>query len=402
MKVTQVFELVNESIKQTTGESLILNEDLSNLQLVGKEIFGDIATVDNFVHSLVDHIGRVIFVNRKYTGRAPKLLRDSWEYGSITQKIQAEPIEFSMNYSWDLTDGEDYSTVLNTFYEPKVSSKFFNGKLTLEAKQSYARKQVKSAFDNKAQMNGFLEMLTVNIENGYTLAYDSLIQQAINNFIGETVFEDFQEPTDPALVFTGGRSGNRAVNLLHLYQQEIDATLTDPKKAITTPEFIRFAVYTMNKYQYRMTGMTGMFNLGKKRRFTPLDKLHVLLLADFKFAADVYLQSDTYNTEFTKLPESHIVQFWQGLRAGENPDNQSFEFGAVSKIDITTSDTEKDIEMDGIIGVMFDHDAVGVLNDVREVENYYVPSNQFYTNFYKSETSFFNDFNEQFVVFYVK
>ena len=40
MKVTQVQDLVNSAIQQTSGQSILLKEDLSNVVDVGSEIFG--------------------------------------------------------------------------------------------------------------------------------------------------------------------------------------------------------------------------------------------------------------------------------------------------------------------------------------------------------------------------
>ena len=65
MKVTQVKDLVNSAIKQTTGTSVLLKEDLSNVVDVGSEIFGA-ESVDNFVKKLVDRVGYTVFNSRVY------------------------------------------------------------------------------------------------------------------------------------------------------------------------------------------------------------------------------------------------------------------------------------------------------------------------------------------------
>lgn len=57
--------------------------------------------------------------------------------------------------------------------------------------------------------------------------------------------------------------------------------------------------------------------------------------------------------------------------------------------------------MTGILGVMFDRDALGVSNLNRRVTTNYNPKAEFYTNFYKFEAGYFNDMNENFVVFFV-
>ena len=51
MKVTQIKDLVNSSLKELNGSSVLLKEDLSNVVDVGTEIF-DTDNVDNFVKKL--------------------------------------------------------------------------------------------------------------------------------------------------------------------------------------------------------------------------------------------------------------------------------------------------------------------------------------------------------------
>ena len=70
MKVTQIYDLMNSVTEEILGESNLVKEDLSNVVDLGVQIF-DATSVDNYVKSLVDHIGKVIFVNRVYSGGAP-------------------------------------------------------------------------------------------------------------------------------------------------------------------------------------------------------------------------------------------------------------------------------------------------------------------------------------------
>ena len=70
MEVSQVYQFVNDAAQESIGESAVLAEDLSNVVDMGTAIFNGEA-FDRFVRSLVNHIGRVIFVNRPYRGSAP-------------------------------------------------------------------------------------------------------------------------------------------------------------------------------------------------------------------------------------------------------------------------------------------------------------------------------------------
>lgn len=384
MEIKQVYNIVNDATKEITGESVILQEDLSNIVDVGEAIINANA-IDSYVRSLNNHVGRVVFVNRKYAGSVPSVLMDGWEYGSILEKITAELPEATENESWELTDGASYDP--NIFYKPTVHAKFFNKKVTFEVPMSFTELQVKQSFSNAEQLNGFVSMLYTAIEKAMTVKIDSLVMRTINNMIGETINDDFG-----ANSLSGG-SGVKAVNLLYLYNQRYGTTLT-AAEAITTPEFIRFAAFEMGVYTSRLTKLSKLFNIGGTDKFTPKEFLHVVLLSDFKKAANVFLQSDVFHDNFTELPGAEEVPYWQGSGTG-------YAFTDISSINIKTASDGTAVNTSGILGVMFDRDALGVTNLDRRVTTNYNPKAEFYNNWYKFDAGYFNDTNENFVVFFV-
>ena len=382
MTVAQIYDIINPITKEILGETAVVNEDLSNIVDIGKEIFGA-TDVDNYVKSLVNHIGRVIFVNRPYSGGAPSVLMDGWEYGSVLEKISAELPEATENESWELTDGASYDP--NIFYKPKVSAKFFNKRVTFEIPMSFTERQVKESFSDAAQLNGFLSMLYNAVDKSMTIKIDSLVMRTINNMIAETL-HDFSDTGD----YTG--TGIRAVNLLKLYNDDKGTALT-AEKSIRDPDFIRFASYIMGLYMERLSKISSLFNIGGKDRFTPRDLLHVILLSDFAKASDSFSMSSTFHNEFVALPKGEIIPYWQGS-------GTDYSFNSVSSINVKTASGDT-VNASGIIGVMFDRDALGVTNLDRRVTTNYNPKAEFFSNWYKFDAGYFNDMNENFVLFYV-
>lgn len=374
MKVTQISTLVNSATAGILGESDVLAEDLSNVVDVGKAIF-DAEATEHYVKKLVNHIGKVVFVNRLYSGGVPSVMMDSWEFGSVLEKISSELPEATESDTWKLTNGEDYSP--DVFYQPSVSVKFFNSKTTFEIPLSFTEIQVKESFSNANQLNGFLSMLTTSVENSMTVKLDALIMRTIANMIGETVFQ-----------------GNavRSVNLLEQYNAEYSTTLT-ASAALTDADFIRHATYVMGLYADRVARISTLFNVGGKERFTPKDKQHVVLLSDFAKASEAFLLSNTQNADRLLLPTHETVPYWQGSGTG-------YAFGDVSRVNVKTSQGN-DVDVSGVIGVIFDREALGVSNLDRRVTTNYNAKAEFYTNFYKFDAGFFNDFDENFIVFYI-
>lgn len=378
MKVTQLKDIVNTVTSEVLGKEDVVSEDLSNLVDVGNEIINT-DNVDNYVKKLIDRIGKVIFVNRLYAGGVPSVLMDSWEFGSIVEKISADMPEADENDSWKLEDGQEYSQ--DTFYQPKVSAKFFNSKVTFDVKLSFTTQQVKESFSSVNELNAFLSMLETGVKNSMTVKLDGLIMRTINNMTAQTLYQG---------------QAMQKVNLLTVYNTATGQKLT-ADKALLDKDFLKFASLVIKKYQARITKMSTLFNQGAKARFTNTTDLHTVLLSDFADSAEVYLMSDTYHNDTVSLPQHETVPYWQGS-------GKTYSFSDVSSIKVKINDgtkTAKDVTQTGIVGVMFDTNALGVSNLNQRTTTAYNARAEFYTNFYKMDAGYFNDLNENFVVFYI-
>jgi len=387
MEVKQIYEIMNSVTQELLGDSVVVQEDLSNIVELGQQ-FESVVGLDNYVRKIPDHVGRVIFVNRKYDGRAPRVLMDGWEYGSILEKIAARIPEAVENEDWTLQDGASYDP--NVFHSPDVLGAFWNKRTTFEIDMSITEDQVKSSFSSVTQLNGFLSMILNAIETSLTIKLDALIMRTINNMIGETFYAEF-----PAGTYTG--TSAKAVNLLYMYNHamfgDTSASYITADAALHTPEFIRFASYVMANYVDRLKVASNLFNIGGETRFTGASDLHVVMLSEFKNAAAAYLQSDTFHNEYTALPDAESVVYWQGS-------GTDYGFDSTSEVDIVTASGHA-VDATGVLAVMFDRDALGVTNQERKVNTHYNEKASFWNYFYKQFAGYFNDTNENFVVFYV-
>ena len=373
MEVSQVYQFVNTAAQESIGDSAVLSEDLSNIVDVGNAIF-NASAFDKYVKSLINHIGKVVFVNRPYRGSAPSVLRDSWEYGSILEKITSEMPQAVENESWNLVDGASYDP--NIFHQPAAEAKFFNKMTTFEIDRSITERQVRQSFSSATQLNSFISMLFNEVDKAMTVRMDALVMRTINNMAAETVRD----------------GGPKAINLLTGYNTQYGETLT-AAQAILTPEFIRYAAYQMSLMVDRLTRMSTLFNIGGKQRFTPKDLQHIVMLSEFRAAADVFLQSTTFHDEYTKLVNAETVPFWQGS-------GTDYSFANTSKIDITTASGNAQV-VNGLIACIWDRDALGVMSENSRVTTNYNAKAEFTNYFYKRDARYFNDFNENFVAFYV-
>lgn len=392
MKVEQVYQIANTMTKEYLGETAVVNEDLSNIVDIGSETI-NLDNLDKYVRSLIDQIGKIMFVNRPYSGTTPSLYMDGWEYGAILEKVQYDELpEAEENKTWELVDGQSYDP--NIFTKPKVSAKFFSKKVTFDIAMSFAERQVKTAFQSASQLNSFFSMIETAISTSMTAKVDSLAMSTVNYMTALTLNQN---------------KGLTCVNLLSGYKAHTGDTTMTVAKCLTSPEFIRYCSMVMDLYKSRMGRLNVLFNNGGRPRFTPSDRMNILMLADFKAAADAYLQSDTFHNEFVTLPKADIVPYWQA--SGTN-----YSFDSVSKIDAkvqvdsvtgsgeneTVTRSTVTVSKKGILAIMFDRYACGVANLDRRVTANYNGRAEFFNNWYKFDCGYFDDPDENFVVFYVE
>lgn len=389
MKITQVHEILSDVTKETLGETGLVNEDLSNVVSVGESI-ANMNLYDKFVGALVNRIAKTIFSLRAYSGRAPKVLMDSWEFGSIVQKVHMQLPDEEENETWELQDNEVYEQ--DTFYKPSVTVKLWNKKDTYEIPISIALEQLKQSFTSASEMNRFVGMIYLAVENKLTLNFDNLIMRTINNFIGATVNNSK----------SGGSLQNttRCVKLLSEYNTihglSGDDALTQAK-ALYDKEFLRYCAYRMKQVATRMSAYSTLFNIGGTEKHTSRDYLRIVMLDSLDAGVSAFLQSDTFHEDLVKLPDADIVPFWQGS-------GTDFALGTTSKINIKVTDetgSKQTVEQDYIVACMFDKDALGVTGYNKRVTEHYNAKAEFWNYWYKEDAGYFNDFNENFVVFVV-
>lgn len=384
MEMKQIHQIINTVSQEVLGESALVQEDLGNIVDIGTAVF-DNNSFDKFVRSLVDHIGRVVFVDRVYRGRVPSIVRDGWEYGAVLEKLACKLPEAQENESWELQSGTSYDP--NVFIAPVVTAHFYNKKVTFEIQISTAERQFRSAFSSGSQAASFIAMIFNAIENSMTIKLDALIMRTICNMIGETVYDDFG-----AGAITQG-SGVKAVNVLYLYNQTVaEADALTAANCMQSPAFLRFASNLMKMYKDRLAVESTLFNIDGEPRFTPADRLHFVVLSEFAAGVESYLQSDTFHDEMVALPEYESVPFWQGSGTG-------YAFTDTGKVYVTTASNHAET-VTGVLGVMFDSDAAAVCNMDRRTTSQYNAKGEFTNNFFKMDCQYLNSLQENFVVFF--
>lgn len=383
MEFKQIYDYTNTAVKEVLGDSAVVNEDLSNIVDIGTALMNANA-MDKYVKSLVDRIGKVVFVDRVYRPKAPSVLMDDWTYGQVLQKIDGDLPEATENPTYDLVDGESKDPFV--FHQPNARAKFYSNRTTFEVDLSIADRQVRSSFTSASEMGRFISMIWNKADNAISLRLEKLILATIVSQMAETYHADIGTNT------ASETSGVKAVNLLKLYNDYSGEGLT-VANCLRNLGFLKFASQRILAYSGYLANYSKLFNVEGREKFTPKDLQHIVLLEDFKSCSDVYLQSDTWHNEFTKLPSSESVSYWQGS-------GTDYSIDSLASINVKTPSGDM-VNVSHAIGTIFDRDALGVVCIDRRVTTQYVAKQEFTNYFYKFDAGYFNDLGENCVVFFI-
>lgn len=383
MKINQVATILNEINKTFVGEEDFpeIAEDLSNIVDVGQQLIAGSNDLTNFFEQygkkLIDKVGRVVIVDRTYRSTAPDIERDSWEYGSIMEKIRVSVDELADDTTWSLTKGD---TPEQFEYNPAtLSAKYFNDYDVFMTSISIPEKTLRSAFNSASDMNRLISAITNRIEMKLTISKDNLIRRTINNLIAEKIAADKQ------------------INLLALYNETVTTPIT-ADKALYDKDFLRFAIFQIFKYKKMLNGASVLFGDEEYVNFTPDDRMKMVLLDIFTKSAEVFMESDTYHNDLVSLGSNYqTVPFWQA--AGTSTE---FPFETLSKINVKTASDGTVVSTSGIIGVIFDIDAAAVCMEDLEVTSSYAANGRFINYFHYVNARYMNDLAENVIVFTIE
>lgn len=389
MNVKQISTLLNGIFGEALGEGNMISEDLRNLVDAGRTITSSTDFDDNFENyakQIVDKVGRTIFADRVYKAKDLGLWRDAFEYGSVLEKLRVDVGAFTDNAEWDLTkdsnnDGVlDYNANISThiqdlfkFYPARVQAKYFNAKTTFRNTISLTRKQLRSAFTGATEMAKFLGMIENAIAKRLEIAKTQLQKRVLVNLIGEKIYN------------------GKSVDLRALYTATGATNVPETLEgALADKSIVRFIAKTMSFDREMMAEPSTLYTDGTFITHTPVEDSRLIVLADLDSALKFNLYGDTYNDEFVKLNNFNTIPFWQ--------ENAKDSLAIRAAINVVTS-ANHSVNKGYILGVLFDRDAAMICNEEPEVRTQYNPDGNFTNYIYAYDCSYYNDFDENALVY---
>lgn len=390
MLYKQIGAVVNEIFSEIIGESELVNEDLSNIVEVGKVITSSTTfdeNYENYTKKIIDKVGKTIFHEDSNSKEHLPIYKDSWEYGSILEKIRVEAPDAQEDYTFDL---ENYTPDdLFTFEGAEASEKFYNNSTTFKIKISLPKRQLRSAFTSASLMSRFISAIENRIRFKMNVYQSSLEYRTECNLIAEK----FKAGNDSSLI-----------NLFACYVDETGDTTLTVDKALKNPEFLRFCNMKIGMLRDFIKKESMLYGDGGYTNVTSESQQVMLMLTDFDKALSTYLYSDTRHTDYVKLSGYSVVPHWQAggtKNAYEDRSTINVIPASEGRKPKNGEDTRRKIVQSGILGVLQDERSCAVTCEHDEVENMNVPDARFVNYWYFRDANYLIDTDENVIVFYI-
>lgn len=335
------------------------------------------------INAISQVMHKTIFSVRNYNPLFSGLRRTPEEYGNHVRKITPLDKPFTEDESFDLTDGETKD--MYTINKPEAIQTNFYGFVNYEKFLTISEIQLRNAFINESQLSQFFSTILLNAKNQIAQAHEELERGLVCNFIGAKSIAD----------------SRNFVDVLALYNTITGSSFTasDIKKPANYPGFAKwlFAYIKTLAQLLRVRSNRYHLNIANKDipRFTPARNLNFYMFAPEINNIEASVLSDVYHDEYLRLIDFTAVPFWQ------NPDTPMSiaVTPSYTNSDGEAVDSENGVEIDNILGILFDEEAMGYA-PINE-RSYVTPFNakgEYYNQFWKWRTRYWNDLTENAIV----
>ena len=386
MNIKQVNSLVNSMASQMEGISGVSANDLRNVVQLGKLVLSSDDYKDNFLSVLADRIGTTILRNLDLELEFPQLLRNSFEWGAIIQKINIQPFTAEVQNAWNV-GANDFTPNQFAITKPVVKQTFFTDATAWEFHVTIPDTMLKTAFTNEQSFGAFIDGIMAALSDSMTMALNNLSYGCITNMIAEKI-----------------KAGNAVIDVLSMYNDQVGSggnQHTSLADAMDDKEFFKYAGMVMRNIMKYMEKPSVLYNCGDGNsgtmiRATQRDNLNVFLSSDFMSAYTTYLESDTFHNELVAMDgyKEFVTLQGTGVNIPDITANTSINVIPASN----NSTTNTAVVASGIIGIFADREAMGIGYDDRFTATDRNNRNR-YTNYTSGATlQYYNDLSENCVV----
>ena len=379
--------VLNAIVNNATGNTALTAVDAKNFVSVANTARQ--LPVDPLLSALTTTLSKTIFSIRPYSRKFKGLFHDNVKFGNHTRKINVADSDWLKDERYDLTDGA--SVDMYKVKKPEILQMNYYGQNIVERQVTIFRDQLNAALSNEEEFQRFITMIMTNASDQIEQAHESCARMTVANFMAAKI---------------AGYKDSTVINLLAEYNTLTGGSLTadDVYKPDNFVPFVKWAFARIKSISDMMTERTQIFHenvTGKEiSRHTPYRMQKMYLNSQFMNDVSTMVLGDVFHDDRYKLIDYETVGYWQNP---DNPTSINISSTAQMKLADGTVDTGVAANITGVIGTLFDEEAVGVstFNEWSAPTPFNAKGG--YSNiFWHFNDRYYNDFTENGVVFVIQ
>lgn len=378
MNFEQMAAVLTSIVHQATGQAVETPTDTGSFVSVAQVALR--ADTDSVMNAISNVLGRTIFSIRPYSAAMTGLDFDSFRWGNVMRKLSIADSDWqddpAFNYPvlFDSTQtpptGNGGSVDPWKIKKPDLLQTNFYGQSVYFDELTITQRQLQTAFSGPDEFGSFFTLLMTNLTNRLEMSNENIRRGLVANMIGAIYAEN---------------QGNRVVKLLTMYNNQTGLSLTaqtvyDPANF---PAFVKWAYAKIEDYSNMFAKIGTQFqtivNNKPILRHTPKAYQRIYLYSPFMGEVTSRVLADAYHDNFLKLSDVESVPFWQSM---DSRDSVSVYPAYTDASGAVVHDTTvgNEVEVEKILGVMFDRDMMGMTMLDRQVLSTPINSRGLYYN----------------------
>ena len=388
----QTGTLLADIIGQATGSAV--------LAPVTESQFVSVATValktapDVVMNAISQVISKTIFSIRPYRAKFAGLRMDEARWGNHVRKLNVIDKPFEDDERYVLTDG--YSIDHWKVNKPDVLQTNFYGSIAVQKHVTTFRDQLNIAFSGSAEFERFISMVMQNVSDMLEQERETVARNTVNNLIAG-VYSQATAATPIA--------PERLVYLVDEYNTATGLSLTAAQ--IKTPtyfgDFARWLFGYLKTISDRLSNRTILYHQNftislvarNIMRHTPIDRTKMYLYGPIFNNIASNVLSMVFYDDYLRLADHEFLDFWQSVKTPMKIDT----LPTYTAADGTLTTPLSHVEVDQVLGVIFDEDACGMTEKGQWTAT--TPMNAaggYFNTYWHENIEYFNDFTENCVV----
>lgn len=400
--------LMAELVKQATGQKNIAIVSTADFVSAGETVMA--TGVENVLNSLSLIIGRTLMAVRPY--KAKLMIINALNTGAYTHRIRKISYysklphasgdwntDLNTNFNMGYDNGTNSGNSTHNMWEqnaPVVMEMNFAGSSVWEDSVTIYEYQLKQAFENESNFGSFVAGIMTEKGNDIESQKEAFNRMTLLNYL--------------AGVYDLSASNGSVINLTTAFNQKYGTSYTSAQLRTTYfAEFLAFFISTFKQISDMLENRSAKYHWSPAKqvngvdyvllRHTPKAKQKAILYKPFFIDAESQVLPQVFNDEYLKMANYEGVMYWQD----EKDPAQIKVTPAIPNVQTGVQTTGDAVELDYVLGAIFDEDAVMVDYQIESAETTPLEARKRYRNiWYSFSKNAINDFTENCVLFIMK